>query len=278
MASKTCATKIKFNNLETSLLSWDGQIDAWGWNLPAGPNGACPLATDYGICRSCYSRGGMFSYDNVRKAQWIRFEWWKSLRSSEEGIREIVNTFVGAISRYCINGYFRVYISGDNSAPIDIEIWYKIVCACPKIKFWMPTRVWRATSDNWLTPLKKLASLPNISVKPSELDFNDKIVPKEGLDNGSTVITLDVAKDKKRLKSLNVAVCPKTLNHSDCKSEGCRKCWDKKSKDCRGTGYVVHGTAGRNQIMVWSDKVIKRERDYKEKFTQLTFSSKKTEI
>lgn len=233
-------------------------MSAWSFSLPAGQEGSCPMATKDGICGSCYAQMGRYAFPNVLNAQWIRFAWVKRLLADGKQ-EEFISTMTDAIRRHVDNGFFRVHDSGDLWSPEYVNCWGEICKRLPEVNFWFPTRSWRATNPNWVTALTNLASLPNVSLRPSALEFDEATPVLKGYSAGTAVVT--------RVDALpTVKVCPKSLNSSDCHSVGCRACWSKTGE----VAYLVHGHLGRHVASKISDKALAARREFKLNFTKLT--------
>lgn len=239
--------KFKIPGSTVSLLSWTEDMDAWSFSLPAGRDGACPLIKDDSekdICSGCYAQINRYNMPNVLKAQWVRFNWVKKL-VQEDRLQEFVDLMVLAIGHYDkANGFFRWHDSGDLFHPKYIEACYQVCKQTDVIKHWFPTRSWRATSQSWREAFDKLCSLPNVTVRPSALQYNDPSPKIKGFGAGTTVIT------EENMGKHNV--CPKTLNGGNCTTNSCRTCWVEKDTP---VAYLVHGYLGSHKIPVISQKI-----------------------
>lgn len=138
----SCKTKITYNGITTSLLTWTSTMDCWSFSLPAGKEGACPMSTKGGICKSCYAKGSRYILDNVARAQWTRFEWLKALLQTEEGRASFILIMVEALNKNVSNSYFRWFDSGDFFSPHLIDCVGEICRQTPNIRHWIPTRVY----------------------------------------------------------------------------------------------------------------------------------------
>ena len=227
---------IEFGGKTANLLSYTTDMAAYSFSLPAGPNGACPLALtgENTVCGSCYAMLGFYNMNNVMEAQYIRFGWVKQLLATSQGQDKLVQTLVAALKTHCENLYFRWFDSGDFFDPRMIVVAKRVCEATPDIRHWFPTRVWRATNENWLSPLRELAALPNVSVRPSALYFDSPHPTIAGLSTGTNVVTImpDNTDDN--------PICPKTLHGGNCFTNSCRRCWHKTGT----VSYFVHGAAG----------------------------------
>jgi hypothetical protein len=122
--------------------------------------------------------------------------------------------------------YFRIHDSGDFFNPRYVKAWIMVCKALPATKFWAPTRAWQGgvsgllpVYDPLLNALRELAALPNITVRPSALDFGDYAPVVAGLHAGSSADNPDV---------FRAYQCPaKEKYEGHCGP--CRHCWDNKS-------------------------------------------------
>jgi hypothetical protein len=125
---------------------------------------------------------------------------------------------------------FRIHDSGDFFSPAYVRAWFAVCQQLPEVKFWAPTRAWQlpvsTVSDNGLkafrvlteadslmAELLKLASLPNVTIRPSALNFEDAPPVVAGLHAGSAACDT---------QSFGHA-CPAPLQGNNCGS--CRVCW-----------------------------------------------------
>jgi hypothetical protein len=120
--------------------------------------------------------------------------------------------------------YFRVHDSGDMFSARYAEAWLEVCIRLPHVKFWIPTRAWQSPSgqlpvfDPLLNTLRKLAQLPNVTVRPSALNFGDHAPQVQGLHAGSTAGMPDIFRARQ---------CPAYAQGGHCGN--CRTCWDDKS-------------------------------------------------
>jgi hypothetical protein len=190
------------------------------WSLPAGESCPWSLYGEGSICGSCYADKGSYTqYPNVKRAQRARFAWVRESLRTEAGTDLFVQTMVSAI-RATHNPYFRVHDSGDLFSPAYTWAWLRIVQALPGVKFWIPTRSWRAmrmaklslaTRLAWEVALLALAAEPNVTVRPSALFFNAPAPRIQGLAAGSTATDSGYS-------------CPAPEQGNACGD--CRACWD----------------------------------------------------
>jgi hypothetical protein len=117
--------------------------------------------------------------------------------------------------------YFRVHDSGDMFSTAYTE-WLEVCRRLPAIRFWIPTRAWQQpigplpVFDPLLTILRQLASLPNVTVRPSALNFGDLPPVVAGLHAGSTA----------EVKAPGTRQCPAPQQGGQCGR--CRLCWTAK--------------------------------------------------
>ena len=208
---------VKVPGTNTALLTEARKMPCLSWSLPA--HDACPAALfgENAICGSnkkahdgCYAFKGRYMMNVVRRAQMARFGWAVQCMRTPEGQDEFVRTMVDAIAQDR-SGYFRVHDSGDLFSPTYTRCWARICRALPDIRFWFPTRTWRFLDrPSWAGALLELAALPNVTLRPSALYFDD-VAPKiPGMAAGSTATTKGFT-------------CPAPMQGNACQS--CRACW-----------------------------------------------------
>lgn len=260
-------TTLIFAGQKTSLLSWTADMDCWSFSLPAGY--ACPLSTtgENHICDSCYAMFNRYNMSNVQRAQWIRFLWLKDCLRTETGRLTATNTLRDAINMAVENNYFRVHDSGDFFHPNYIRMWRNICQALPHIQFWFPTRCWWSTSNKWILPLVELNSLPNVSVRPSALEFNHPPpIRAFALSAGTAVVT---APDELN----DIQLCPKSkVGGTTCEGEKCRRCWNKQGE----VKYLVHTQSGVKKPLKVSEKIKNNRAKFAEEIVSITLE--RTEI
>ena len=139
-----------------------------------------------------------------------------------EGRLSWVAVMVGAIQQSGAT-YFRVHDSGDLFSVDYAKCWLEVCRQMPEIRFWIPTRAWQQPTgplplfDPLLEVLRQLASLPNVTVRPSALNFGDTVPAVAGLHGGSTADMPDVFLARQ---------CPAYKQGGNCGD--CRVCWDEK--------------------------------------------------
>ena len=261
-----CSTIIHWNGYKTSLLSRTSAMSCWSLSLPAGKDGACPLAvTGKGsISDGCYAMANRFNQPNVISSQTIRLQWLRShLHNQQEDF--IISTFVESINKHSSKeGYFRWFDSGDFFSLQMIDVCRQICEQLPHIKFWFPTRSWYA--PNWKSSLERLSQLDNVSLRPSALYIN-QLPPKTNLGTGSTVFTDKSLKNLKQFKE--ISICPKSINGGSCESNRCRTCWDQDKE----VAYLWHGFGGSHRYKSISDNILNNRKRFFENFVPLTIRS-----
>lgn len=214
--------------LDFNLFSTPNKMPGFSFGLPAGD--ACPaskaMAVDPdSICGQCYALRGNYTFPAVKRTGAARLEWVRNNLANGEFVRIIVNAI--RFHYPTEQGLFRIHDRGDFFSNEYVDAWYEIVKTFPNIKFWVPTREYIFPARK--VRLERLASLPNITVKPSALTFGGIVDPEAiaGLDASS-----GVCKTVEEAESLGFAVCPASRkeNPSSCQENGCFKCFDKTNK------------------------------------------------
>lgn len=220
---RCCPTKVPGTN--NGLLSYPTKMPCSSFSLPAGP--ACPFAELHAlivaaanpdlpvvmheaICAKCYAKKGKYIY--AKPSQQARFDWAVRCMRSPEGMDEFVDVMTRAIRRECQRmgvAYFRIHDSGDFFSPNYVRAWLRIVRALPDIKFWAPTRSYRAP---WLEQLLELAAEPNVTMRPSALHFDIAPPTIPGMAAGSGA-------------NHEGQSCPAKQQKNECRT--CRMCWDR---------------------------------------------------
>jgi hypothetical protein len=203
------------------------------FGLPARK--ACPR--EFGsICEDCYADDGCYRFSGPQNALAVRFKWTIESMRTIEGFNAWVNYVVEAI-RASGCEYFRVHDSGDVFNPAYARAWLAVCQHLPEVKFWIPTRAYQqsgkavAVFAPILHALRQLAQLPNVTVRPSALNFGDCPPKVEGLHAGTTADNPDVFRVKQ---------CPAKSQGGRCGD--CRTCWDDKT--CP-VSYARHGRRRR---------------------------------
>jgi len=160
------------------------------------------------ICDSCYAVSGHYMFPKSVAARVARYEF---VSQSPDWPDEMIR----AIKMDCENPYFRIHDSGDFFSIAYITGWQYVCERLPDFKFWAATRSWNTPC---LTPyLVMLNSLPNVTVRPSALNFGDLPPDIPGLASGSMVDQYIDARNTTR----GVFSC---RNKDFCGT--CRVCWD----------------------------------------------------
>jgi Gene product 88 len=211
------------------LLTKTSKMPCPSWSIPARLS--CPNAVikPGSICELCYANGRAYKmYPCVVNAQQQRFNWARKCMRTSEGQAEFVRVMVQAI-RQTKTRYFRLHDSGDFFCLAYAECWYQVACILPDVKFWIPTRSYQTGQsesaafpilnyqNGMLSTLRKLASLPNVTVRPSALFFGEAPPQITGLHAGSTADYTDA----------NTHSCDVLSKGNVCGD--CRVCWDAKT-------------------------------------------------
>lgn len=229
------------------LLTSTSKMPSASWSIPAGkacPSafygddfkrvGGLPVNIDKGtICGNCYAGKGAYAWAPVKRAQDARFKLAIAAATVPAQGDEFVALMIDAINgealrqqrRYyrevskgiramgTFQAVFRVHDSGDLFSPQYTALWVRICEALPDVNFWFPTRQWRSKNLHMLAVLTTLATLPNVSVRPSALRFEDAAPVIEGLSAGTTAT------------ATGGFTCPAPTQGGACLD--CRACWTK---------------------------------------------------
>ncbi len=217
----TCPKRIAtVPNTSVRLLTQTTKMPGPSWSLPA--HHSCPRANG-SICDSCYASKGCYRFRGTRHAQAVRFRWTVESMRTQAGRQHWIRTIISAV-RDARCRYFRIHDSGDMFSTAYAECWFEICRRLPEVRFWIPTRAWQTPAgplpvfDPLLNTLRKLASLPNVAVRPSALNFGDQAPVVAGLHAGSTAAMPD---------AFRAHQCPAHLQGNRCGD--CRVCWEEKS-------------------------------------------------
>lgn len=269
MSSKKCKTKIRFLGRAVVLLSFTEGMDCWSFSTPAGES--CPMirADDASyVCHGCYAQLNRYNMPNVLDAQWVRYLWTKDCLRSPEGQAVWIATMTEAIRKEG-GTYFRGHDSGDFFHPEYVRMWTAVARNLPAVRFWFPTRNWPHSGQmgaKWVEVLTEFAALPNVVVRPSGLRYDDPAPVVPWLSDGSTVVST-----VQEAERMGMVLCPKTIHHGSCESNGCRECWNPG----HAVAYLVHGSLGRSVAAnAQSPKIVALRAKAKASFTALTLSAK----
>jgi len=214
-----------------SLLSAPSKMPSFAFGLPA--HRSCPRANG-SICQDCYASKGFYRMSNVQRTQDARYAWTRESLKTSAGTNAWISTMVQAIRHATRKGekLFRIHDSGDFFSAAYANAWYEVCGQLPDVRFWAPTRAWQlptstdavdglkpfrvlTESDSVMSALLKLASLPNVTIRPSALNFNDAPPMIDGLAAGSAACDANAFG--------HACPAPKQGNHCGI----CRVCWHK---------------------------------------------------
>src|SRR5579872_6258672 len=165
------------------LLTQTTKMPGPSWSLSA--HKAFPRAAGT-ICDSCYASKGCYRFTSTQAAQSARFRWTVESMRTPAGRAHWIEHMVSTI-RDSGCKYFRVHDSGDLFNVAYAESWLEVCKSLPEVKFWIPTRAWQQPNgplpiyDPLLEVLRRLAQLPNVTVRPSALNFGDQAPQIVGL-------------------------------------------------------------------------------------------------
>lgn len=238
-----------------SLLSNPGKMPGLAFGIPAMRT--CPgnQVGENTICGSCYAnpnalkewangtkqsrRAGTYGNRSVQMAQAERYEWTQRCLMTADGRDYWVAYMTAAIAFYQTKRskydyrYFRIHDSGDMFSREYVEMWARVATNLPGVRFWAPTRSWnvdkpglsllaRARILRTSDALRELASLPNVTVRPSALWFDFPAPHITGLHAGTGARRTGWT-------------CPSHANGNTCGT--CRTCWIDKETEVY---YHVH--------------------------------------
>lgn len=209
-----------------AIMSNPSKMPGFSFGLPALK--ACPRANGT-ICKQCYALKGRYIFENVVHAQEVRFAWTVESMRTDDGFQRWIAAMVRCISSTRAE-YFRIHDSGDFFNARYASAWLEVCRRCPQKKFWAPTRAYQQPSgslpmyDPLLAILRQLAALPNVTVRPSALNFGDAAPVVVGLHAGSSAGS-DSAPHQ----------CPARYQDNECGE--CRHCWEAKTLP---VNYPIH--------------------------------------
>lgn len=223
---------------EAISLSAPSKMPCYSWSIPAGST--CPGAKlsvlehgENAVCGSCYAQKGFYNMPSTQAAQLARRAWIARSLSHDGGAEfvRVMTNMVQESVHAAKDDRFRGHDSGDFFSVPYIEAWIAICSALPSVRFWFPTRSYIVA--NLCPALERLAALPNVSVRPSGLEFDVETPIVSGFAAGTTVIrSLPV------LETLapETRVCPATADTPQCAAHGCDACWTKTAR----VAYIAH--------------------------------------
>ena len=212
-------------------------VQVYSWGIQ--PGRTCPGAT-YGKghnCDGCYAKKGQYLRPSAKLSMQTRTEWTLECFKSPEGIESFVQTMIWAIRWGTIRRnvfYFRIHHSGDFFSAEYADAWYRICEALPEVKFWAPTTSntveCNPNAYNRLSiiepSVKRLASLPNVTVRPSSrLIGYGNILEVDGLAAGTGIVTKAEKKLIESLFGIAAKFCSAPTTDGNCAD--CQSCWDE---------------------------------------------------
>jgi len=266
--------------LTTTLLTETTAMSCHSFSLPAGKDGSCPMAV-YGentICSACYAMRNRFAFPTVANAQWIRLLWTRHLLRHDPG--RWARTLALAIEAETFDGpeYFRWLDSGDLFSPAFVIAVAAVCRATPNVAHWVPTRSWQATAPSWTAAMQALGDLPNVTLRPSALRFNEA-APVTTYGPGTASHTEDVISSDGivYLDGEPHHACPKTaVKGGSCGECNCRVCFEGATVAAPHHGrvsYLGHGWGGSHTLASLSPRASATRKARAEAFTRLTIST-----
>jgi len=184
--------------LSFNLLSENSKMPGHSWNLPRVLS--CPgMVTGPGtICGDCYGGVGRFRIHRVQRTLLERWRWCNRVSHAD---------FVAVLANTINDLYFRVGGVGDLHSAEMIGRWRDVCVRLRETHFWFATKSWRVPS--LLPELQELATLPNATVRPSAVHFEEAPPVVPGLHAG--------------LGASSLYTCPAPEQGHRC--QDCRSCW-----------------------------------------------------
>ncbi len=182
-------------------------------------------------CGNCYAGKGAYAWAPTKRAQEARFKWTLAVLASGDS-SAFVTLMTEAVSQEAtrqqkrfyrqiakgereygtFQAVFRLHDSGDLFSPQYCNAWAQVAAALPDVDFWCPTRQYRSKNMHMQAALLAFAALPNVSLRPSALMFEDDAPKIAGYAAGTTA-------------SKAGFTCPAPTQANKC--EDCRACWSK---------------------------------------------------
>jgi len=178
---------------------------------------------------------------STEAAQAARFAWTREMMKTDEGLEQWVAYMVAAIRRATARQtekLFRIHDSGDFFSPRYARAWRMVCGQLPEVDFWAPFRGWQLPtgsavdnlkpfrvldeSDLLLAELLAMAALPNVTLRPSALNFGEPAPEIPGFHAGSAASNSHLDGHYE---------CPAQSQGNNCGS--CRVCWHSKSTRVR---------------------------------------------
>ena len=159
------------------------------------------------VCGSCYARKGNYRFPSVVNVQDARTRWTRDRVADGTFASLMIPEILSATLTSAVP-YFRIHDAGDFFSPRYVDAWIEVCRALPNVQFWAPTRSFLIPSI--LARLAVLASLPNVTIRPSALTVDSPAPVVAGLHAGSEVST-------------DGGTCPARFQGNSCGP--CRSCW-----------------------------------------------------
>ena len=160
------------------------------------------------ICSKCYCLRGNYLFKNVTSAHQIRLDKLNKSIKNDNG-----ESWIAAM-KYLIgeDKYFRLMDAGDLQSEKMLDVFCRLALACPKTKFWQPSREY-AIITNYISKGNKIPN--NLVIRLSSFKFEEKgpvlLAKKLGLRISGA--------------SKTDFTCPASKQDNNCQS--CRKCWNR---------------------------------------------------
>lgn len=151
------------------LLTRTDAMPEGSFSLPA--KRTCPgvVLTPTSVCSACYAdERKRYRWRTVKLAQDRRLA-----RTVQPHLRTLRSGRHGRLISRRDERHFRLHDSGDFFSPPYVDAQYDVAFALPDVSFWAPTRSWainggvRPDDDPLLASLRRLAFLPNVTVRPA---------------------------------------------------------------------------------------------------------------
>jgi hypothetical protein len=230
----------------------------YSFSLPARLS--CPAAMasikrlgERAVCFVCYAyQRGNYLYENVQRAQALRFAVIREALRSEAQTMLAVAGFAKAIERAAsiakASGalrLFRWHDSGDLFSAAYARF-VRLVCeATPTVRHWVPTREHMTASKAKRGELRKLSRAPNVALRCSALEIDKPLAwqARRKLPAASASIVASDSEQARRLVKLTGGViCPATASEAhgaSCLSVRCFRCYFPDSEQ-GPTIYLLH--------------------------------------
>lgn len=220
----TKAQKTERLNKLVGSLSAPSKMPCSGYNTPATECkiGSYLVNVPRSTCSNCYALKGRYTFKNVIKAMYHRFNSIHKPYWVESMVEQITLNNKGD------KRYFRWHDSGD-IASIDHFVKIKeIAYRMPQVKFWLPTREFKMLKD-WAN--KHTNKIPdNLTVRFSS-HMKDAISAEALSKKYASIVVSseDKANELAEKYGREILVCPATKKESNHKCNDCRACWDSEA-------------------------------------------------